>query len=389
MKALLLDAEWRPREGYRLSEHEKRTRASANGNQTFYNPELKMIDIPVPKPGPGEVLVKVKATGVCGTDVHCFQKDADGYIVYPGHVKLPAVLGHEWSGQVTEVGPGVTALQVGDPVSVEEMSWCGECTPCRAGLVNQCQNLEEIGLTYQGAFAEYVVCKAKYCWKIDAIGEAYGDEDKMYEAGAMVEPCSVAYNGLFISAEGFQPGGHVLVAGCGPVGLMAIALARAAGAAKILVMEPSAPRREMAMTMGADFAFDPVAAEKDGTRPADIVMQETRGDGVKMCVEAAAAGPKTYPIFEEVLTPNGKIVQCGMGSERVPVSVLRMQWQMLHIHGSVGHSGRDVFPSVIRLLAAKRVNLLPLVTARYDLDHSIDAFHRAAKLLDVKVMVRQ
>ncbi len=112
----------------------------------------------------------------------------------------------------------------------------------------------------------------------------------------------------------------------------------------------------MARKMGADFAFDPIEAEKGGKRPADIIKEETDGEGVKMCIEAAAAGPKTYPVFEEILDPSGKIVQCGMGAKKVPVSVLRMQWQRLHIHGSVGHTGA-VFPNVIRLLAAKRMDL--------------------------------
>jgi len=321
--------------------------------------------------------------------VYFSQRDEDGYTVYPGRCKLPVVIGHEWSGQVVEADEGVESIKVGDPVCVEEMSWCGECTPCRAGLVNQCQNLEEVGVTYQGGFAEYVAVQAKYCWKIDSLLETYA-EDQGYEAGAMVEPTSVAYNAMFISAEGFQPGGNVLVAGAGPIGLLSTALARAAGAAKIIVMEPSAPRRETAKMMGADLGIDPTALDEQGLRPADVIMEETRGDGVKLAVEAAGVGgPKTYPVFEDVLAPGGKIVQVGMGGERVPVSVLRIRWQMLHIHGSVGHSGRDIFPSVIRLMAAKRINTLPLITARYNLDQVIEAIHRAEKLLDVKVMVRQ
>jgi hypothetical protein len=153
-------------------------------------------------------------------------------------------------------------------------------------------------------------------------------------------------------------------------------------------MEPSVPRRKMALQMGADFAFDPIGAQKDGVLPADIIMDATRGDGVMFAVEAAAAGPQTYPVFEEVLTPNGKIMQAGMGMERVPVSVLKMQWQRLHIHGSVGHSG-GIFPYAIRLLAAKRIDVSPLVTARYSLDQAIDAIKRAETLQDVKVMVVQ
>ena len=386
MKALLLHGEYKPKPGHVVTEYERRTGKSYKGSEVFYGPELRMIDMPVPKPGSGEVLVKVKATGVCGSDVHLSQKDPEGYTAYPGHCKLPVVLGHEWSGEVVEVGEGVLDLKVGDAVSVEEMSWCGECTPCRAGLVNQCINLDEIGVTYQGGFAEYVACKAKYCWKINAIGEAYGDEAAMYELGATVEPCSVAYNGMFISAGGFQPGGNVLVAGSGPIGLLSMSLAATSGAAKVIAMEPSKSRREMAMEMGADFAFDPTA---EGVDPVEVIMDYTKGDGVKMAVEAAAAGERTYPIFEEVLAPSGKIVQAGMGGKRVPVGMLRVQWAMLHIHGTVGHSGRDVFPSVIRLMAAKRIDPRTMITSRFPLDKALEAVKETEKLVDAKVMVTQ
>lgn len=388
MKALLLDAQWNPRDTHRFSEQELATKSSYNGQQAFFNPTLKMIDIPEPKPGPGEVLVKVKATGVCGSDVHMSQRDPAGYTVYPGHCKLPCILGHEWSGEIVALGPEVRDLAVGDLIAVEEMSWCGKCTACRRGLFDQCTNLEEIGFTKQGAFAEFVAVPQQYCWKLNAVADAYGSKEKAFELGAMVEPCSVAYNGIFISAEGFQPGACVVIAGCGPVGLMGICLTRAAGAAQVIVMEPSEGRRQMAMKMGADFVFDPVACEKQGNRPADVIRDVTGGEGVRMCIEAAAAGPMTYPVFEDVLDPSGKIVQCGMGAAKVPVSVLRMQWQRLHIHGSVGHCGA-IFPNVIRLLAAKRFDLSPMVTSRFSLDQAIEAIHTAEKLQDAKVMVLQ
>ena len=389
MKALLLEAEFKPRPGYRLTERERMTKRANDGTQVFWNPGLRMIDMAVPAPAPGQVLVKVKSTGVCGSDVHFIQKDDEGYTLFPGHCKFPTVIGHEWSGQVVALGDGVTSLKVGDPVCVEEMNWCGECTPCRAGLVNQCKNLEEIGVTYQGAFAEYVACGARYCWKIDSLLETYGESDG-YDSGAMVEPCSVAYNAMFIGGEGFQVGANVLVAGAGPIGLLATALARAAGAAKVIVMEPAAARREMAKVMGADVTLDPVQLEKDGIRPADVIMEQTRGDGVKMAVEAAGASTRTYPVILEVLSADGKIVQVGQNPNPVvPVPMVRMHYQMLSLHASCGHSGRDVFGSVVRLMAAKRVNVLPMITARLPLDQALEAVNKAAALGDAKVMVKQ
>ena len=98
MKTLLLDAQWKPRKDYRFSELELAAKSSYNGQQVFYNPILKMVDIPMPKPKPGEVLVRPKATGVCGSDVHMSQKDKEGYTAYPGHCRFPCVLGHEWTG---------------------------------------------------------------------------------------------------------------------------------------------------------------------------------------------------------------------------------------------------------------------------------------------------
>ena len=141
MKAMLLSAEWKPRDTYRFSEHELATKSTYNGNQAFYDPQLRMIDIPVPKAQPGYVLVKVKATGVCGSDVHMYQRDAANYTAYPGHCKFPVVLGHEWSGKVVDVGAGVTNLKVGDLVAVEEMQWCGECTACRSGSLTSAHSL--------------------------------------------------------------------------------------------------------------------------------------------------------------------------------------------------------------------------------------------------------
>jgi len=388
MKALWLDAEWNPRPEYKLNKRERETKRAYRGNQVYFNPKLELREIPKPEPGPGEVLIKVKACGVCGSDVHFYEKEPDGYTMYPGHCKLPVVIGHEWSGVVEEIGAEVRDLAPGDRVCVEEMAWCGVCTPCRAGMPNQCLDLEEIGFTMNGAFAEYVVTQPKYCWKIDGIIEAYGDEEKGFEVGAMVEPCSVAYNGMFVRGGGFQPGGHMAIFGAGPIGLAAVGLARASGAAKIFCFEPIPERRELAKKMGADYVFDPVQLQKEGTDIGEMIMDLTDGVGIAMGVEAAGVSPQTYPIMEETLAIKGKIVQIGMGGERTPVLLVRVQYQGASIHGAVGHSGHDIFPSVIRLMAAKRLDMLPIVTARFPLDQALEAILRTSERRDGKVMVK-
>ena len=386
MKALLLEAEWKPREGYRLNPVEIATKSSYNGNQTYYNPQAKMIDMPVPKPGAQQVLVKVKATGVCGSDVHMYQHDEDNYMAYPGHCRFPCVLGHEWSGEVVELGAGVTSLKVGDGGGrgdgvVRKMHGLPEQP------VDQCTQLEEIGFTMQGAYAEYVAVPEKHCWSIIAIAEAYGDKKKAYEIGAMVEPCCVAYNGIFISAGGFLPGSNVVVAGCGPVGLMGISLARASGAAKVIVMEPSEGRRQMAKKMGADYVFDPTSVEKEGGRPADTIMDITSGDGAHVCIEARRRGALHLPDIRRSLDPVGQDCPVRDGREE-SAGVGAACSGRGRICTACRHSG-GIFLFAIRLLAAKQMDLSPMVTSRFSLDKALEAIQTAEKLQDAKVMVIQ
>jgi threonine dehydrogenase-like Zn-dependent dehydrogenase len=389
MKALLLSADWKPRSGYQLSAREASTGRAFLSSQVYARPRLEVTDLPVSEPGPGEVLIKVKACGVCGSDVHLYETDSDGYVAYADHAKLPVVVGHEWSGVVEQVGSGVQSLQSGDRVCVEPMNWCGECVACRSGMPNQCTDLEELGFTVNGGFAEYVLTRARYCWSINSLAQAYSNEETLGEAGALVEPIGVAYNAMFVRAGGFLPGGNVAVFGAGPIGLVAIALARAGGAAKIIAFETIAERRELARSVGADRVFDPVTLGRDGhDAAASAVLEFTNGEGVAMGVEAAGAGPRTYPVLERIVGVGGKIVQVGIGTAPTPMMLVRLQQKGVGVFGSMGNSGHGIFPAVIRLLAAGRLHLTPIVTARYSLENAAAAFARTAERRDGKVLVK-
>ncbi|MCG8481731.1 MAG: alcohol dehydrogenase catalytic domain-containing protein, partial [Clostridia bacterium] len=208
MRAFYVKADWKPKPGYKLSKRESETKRSERGNSIWHNLSATVMDRPVPEIKSDEVLLKVGAAGICGTDAHLLQLDEDGYTKYDGHSKYPIITGHEFSGEVVEIGKNVTSIKVGDLVSVESMNWCGECDACRMGMFNQCKNLEEPGLTFDGGFAEYVAIKAKYCYLLNDILNLYKD-DKMpaLELGAMIEPTGVAYNGLFVRGGGIRPGG--------------------------------------------------------------------------------------------------------------------------------------------------------------------------------------
>jgi threonine dehydrogenase-like Zn-dependent dehydrogenase len=263
------------------------------------------------------------------------------------------------------------------------MIWCGRCIPCRNGYPNHCTNLEEIGFTIPGAFANYIAVDEKFCWKIDAIAERFGDEKVAYEVGAVTEPTCVAYNGMFERAGGFKPGHYVSVFGAGPIGLAAIGLAKAAGAGTIAAFEISPQRLELAKAVGADYVYDP----RDVVA-GDVLMELSQGAGFDFHVEAAGAPELIIPEMEKALAINSKIVQIGRAAQRVPTYFEAFQVRRSQAYGAQGHSGHEIFPNVIRMVAAGRLDLSPIITARYDLEGTVDAIAKSIERSDGKILVK-
>jgi len=338
---------------------------------------------PDPEPGVHEVVLEIQACGVCGSDMHFYETDDDDYILYPGLTKFPTILGHEFSGKVVETGSAVTLLEKGDIVTVEEMIWCGRCIPCRNGYPNHCSNLEEIGFTIPGAFSNYIAVDEKFCWKIDAIAERFGDEELAFAVGALSEPTSVAYNAMFERAGGFRPGHYVDVYGAGPIGLAAIGLAKAAGAGTIVAFEISPERLELARAIGADFAYDPREVS-----PSEVMMELSKGAGFDFHVEASGVPELAIPEMEKALAINSKIVQIGRAAQRVPMYLESFQVRRAQAFGAQGHSGHETFPNVIRMVAAGRLDLSPIITARYNLEDAVEAIAKSTKRADGKIMVK-
>jgi hypothetical protein len=383
MKGMVLDAKWEPKPDYTVSEWEKQTGKAITGNAIWHNPTLEVRDWPDPQPGPKEVLLAIQACGVCGSDMHFYETDDQNYILYPGLTKFPTILGHEFSGKVVEVGKEVTQLKPGDMVTVEEMIWCGRCIPCRNGYPNHCTNLEEIGFTIPGAFANFIAVDEKFCWKIDAIAERVGSEERAFELAALTEPTCVAYNAMFERAGGFRPGHYVSIFGAGPIGLAAIGLAKAAGASIIAAFEVSGPRRELAKAVGADFVYDPreVAA-------GEVLMELSKGEGFNFHVEAAGVPELVVPQMEAALAINSKIVQIGRAAKRVPMYLEAFQVRRAQAFGAQGHSGHETFPNVIRMVASGRIDLSPIITAKYNLADTVTAIAKSVDRTDGKILVK-
>jgi threonine dehydrogenase-like Zn-dependent dehydrogenase len=383
MRGLVLEAQWDPRPEYALSDWEAETGKAVTGSSIWRYPELGVRDWPDPEPGSKEVVLEIQACGVCGSDMHFYETDEDDYILYPGLTKFPTILGHEFSGKVVEAGPDVTTLKVGDMVTVEEMIWCGRCIPCRNGYPNHCTNLEELGFTIPGAFANYIAVDEKYCWPINSIAERLGDEAKAYEVGALTEPTCVAYTGMFERAGGFRPGHYVSVFGAGPIGLAAIGLAKASGAGIIAAFEVSPVRLELAKQVGADFAYDPREVSAG-----DVLMELSKGDGFDFHVEAAGAPHLIIPEMEKALAINSKVVQIGRAAQRVPMYLEAFQVRRAQAFGAQGHSGHETFPNVIRMVASGRLDLSLIVTARYALADTVDAIAKSMERSDGKILVK-
>jgi scyllo-inosose 3-dehydrogenase len=381
VKALQLIADWQPKASYQPTESERKTHRTFASSQVWKNARLELSTLPDPTIAPDEVLIKVAAVGICGSDMHMVEADSDGYMLYPGLTRFPNILGHEFSGRVVEVGKDVKTLQVGDLVTAEEIQWCGLCDACRQGLVNHCTNMEELGFTTPGAMAEYIPVKAKYCWKLDEIAERIGEEEAL-TFGAMVEPTGVSYHAMFNRLSTWKPGFYAIVFGGGPIGLAAIALARAAGASQIIAFDVSASRLEAAKKLGATTALNPTGLELN-----DVILQLTRGHGADFVIEAAGAPSHTLSPLTKGFAVGATIAHIGRSEKPTSLGLEHFQVRGVQFAGSLGHAGHGTFPNVIRLMASGRLDLRPMVSAKLNLDKAKEAFRRLEKREDAKIML--
>jgi len=389
MKGIFLNAEWFPKSDYKLSSYEISTGKAISSNKVWRNPKLEYKEIPSPRPGAREVIIRVRACGICGSDIHYVEHDEQGYILYPGHTRLNIILGHEFSGVVEEVGSDVKDLEIGDFVCVEEMFWCGECLACRNGFPNQCERIEEIGVTQNGGMAPYVAVPAKLCWKINEFKNVMKNEEEIFELGALVEPTSVAYNAIFERGQGFRPGAYAVVFGAGPIGLLATALIRVGGASKIIVFEPNLERRNLSKELGADFTFDTNSLIKQGIRPSDIIMDITNGRGADIFLEAAGMPEIIYKDILDSMAINAHIVQTAMTPDYASLYLPILQAKAGQLFGSVGHSGNGTFENVIRLIASGRLDFVrKIISRKYLLEDGLEAFEVAKKRKEIKIMLK-
>ena len=235
--------------------------------------------------------------------------------------------------------------------------------------------------------AGYVAVNQRYCWRLDTLREALGDE-RACEMGALIEPIGCAYNALFVAGGGMRPGAYVAIHGAGPIGLAALLLARAAGAAKVFVFDLSPARNALAARFEADFAANPLDLRRQGTSPAQVVREMTGGHGADLQVEAAGSAADTIPEIERSFAPNGKMIYLGRAGNGAAMHFDTLVTQANQVMGSRGHAGHGIFNDVIRLLVTGRIPADQMITARYPLSRAVEAVARAGTRAEGKVLVR-
>jgi len=315
---------------------------------------LSLESAPVPSIGPADVLVRVRTASICGTDLHIYGWDRWSQ----GRIKPPVTLGHEFCGVVDRVGEEVTAVKAGDFVSAEMHVNCGHCHQCRLGEAHICQNLRIIGIDQDGAFAEFVKIPASNIWKLDpAIPEHYG---------AILDPLG---NAVHTVLAGAIAGQTVLVTGCGPIGLMSIAVAKACGSSTVFATETNEQRRAMAKKMGADVVLNP--AEIDSVAR---IRAETSGTGVDALLEMSGNPAAIQQGFRS-LRAGGRASLLGIPTESVPLDLVNdVIFKGATVQGIYGRRMYETWVQMTALLKAGRLNLEPLFGERTPMAKFENAF---------------
>jgi threonine 3-dehydrogenase len=328
--------------------------------KTTAAPGAELLEVPVPEPGPGEILVRVEATSLCGTDLHIFTWDE--WAAARLGPRLPRIFGHELAGTVAAHGPGLygrAAIPIGTLVAAETHLVDGECYQCRTGRAHVCANLRILGVDVDGSFAEYVVIPATNAWPSEGLRP---------EIAAIQEPMGNAVHAAFTEEIAGQT---VAVFGCGPIGLMAVAIVNLAGAARVFATDLNPERLRMALQLGADEVID---AHED---VAERLRELTGGVGVDVVLEMSGAQSAIRASFDAA-TNGGRVSLLGLPSSSISIELNEdVIFKGLRIYGI---TGRRMFETWYRTsaLLAQGLDLSAIVTHQLPLSRFDEAFELLA-----------
>ncbi len=327
---------------------------------------LAIEEVPTPQPGPGQVLVRVAACGLCHTDLHYLDHGV------PTFKKPPLILGHEISGTIAALGEGVDSWQEGDRVLLPAVYGCGQCTMCRQGRENICQQMVMFGNNVDGGYAEYVLAPAK---DVLALPEGI----PLVEAAIIADAVTTPYHAV-VNRGRVQPGDQVVVYGCGGIGLNVVQMAALVGA-RVIAVDLVAEKLQWARRLGAAETVD--ASQED--RP-DKAVRRLTGGGADIAFEAIGL-PLTQQQAFSSLRAGGRLVLVGFAAERMQLDGGRTMYREMEIVGSLGCRAVD-YPRVIALVEQGKLKVAELVTARFPLEEinaGFDALRRGEGIRSVVV----
>jgi len=329
--------------------------------------DLRLEDVMTPKIKDDEVLIKIHATGICGTDIH----------IYRGEWKtgMPIILGHEFSGIIAETGRDVSNLHVNDPVVAEPNIPCGSCYFCRMSERNYfCENLQAVGVTINGAFAEYVKIKAANVYKLP--------KDLSLDEAALIEPLACCIRG--IDQAGIRVGDTVAIIGAGPIGLILLQLARLAGASMLIQTDMEDARLKMARKLGADYVIN--ITEED---PVKAIKRLTNGYGTDVAIEAVGS-PKAITQAMRATRRGGRLNIFGVSPQDAVWEVKPFELYDKELTITTSYRSPFTFQRAVKIASSGKVNLKPLISHVFRLEEIQRAFEVAEKRLEdaVKVLVK-
>ncbi len=302
--------------------------------------ELK--NVPVPKPGPGEVLVKVKVASICGSDLHIYNWNSWA----AQHVKPPQIMGHEFAGEIVETGSGVSLVGVGDFISAETHIPCGHCKQCRTGNSHICKNLKIVGVDTDGAFAEYAVIPEVVAWKNHPLIP--------HKLASVQEPLGNAIDTV-LSED--VAGKTVAIIGAGPIGILAVGVAKVSGATNIFVTDLNEYRLDLARKMGANQTMNP----KNTDVVAEVIRQ-TDGDGVDAVLELSGS-EKGLVQGCNMLTAGGRLSLLGVFDGPVNLDLNNLiVFKGIRVYGITGRKMFSTWYKAGNFLRSNTLDISPAIT---------------------------